>query len=97
MNGLIGAIGIIVFIAAYFVPTIVILARGRDVPGRGPVIVVNVCLGWSVIGWIVALAMACRSKPRPLPPASWYPPPAGPLPPASLPSWQPPDPQSGPR
>jgi hypothetical protein len=47
----------------YFVPTIV--AWARRVPGKGSVTVVNVFLGWTVIGWIVALAMACRSRPQP--------------------------------
>ena len=32
-------------------------------PNDGSVIVVNVLLGWTVVGWIIALAMACRSKP----------------------------------
>ncbi|MFJ6385087.1 superinfection immunity protein [Kitasatospora sp. NPDC092039] len=35
----------------------------RGVPNRGSVIVVNVFLGWTVLGWIVALAMAARSGP----------------------------------
>ena len=46
---------------AYFIPTIV--AWVRHVPNKGSVTVVNVFLGWTVIGWIVALAMAVRSRP----------------------------------
>jgi hypothetical protein len=56
----------VVVIAAYFIPTIVVLFR-RSVPSAGSVIVVNVFLGWSVVGWIVALAMAVRSSPQPAP------------------------------
>ena len=48
--------------AAYWTPAIV--AWIRHVPNKGSVTVVNVFLGWTVIGWIVALAMACRSIPR---------------------------------
>jgi Superinfection immunity protein len=47
-------------IAAYWTPTAV--AWIRHVPNVGSVTVINGLLGWSVIGWIVALAMACRSK-----------------------------------
>lgn len=63
-------------IAAYFVPAII--AAARHVPNAGSVIVVDLLLGWTVIGWIVALAMAFRSKPVPYPP------------PYSQPGWQPP-------
>jgi len=49
-------------IAAYFVP--VIVAWARHVPNRGSVTVINVFLGWTLIGWVVALAMACRTRPQ---------------------------------
>jgi hypothetical protein len=65
-------LAVLAFIAAYFAPSIVALVRKP--PSRGSVIVVDVLLGWSVIGWIVALAMACRSKRVPVvlpPPPSW--------------------------
>lgn len=44
---------------AYFIPTIV--AIGRKHASAGGIIVLNVLLGWSVIGWIVALAWAFSS------------------------------------
>jgi hypothetical protein len=50
----------ILIIAAYFVPTIV--AWVRHVHNAGSVTVINVFLGWSLVGWVVALAMACRSQ-----------------------------------
>ncbi|WP_190121988.1 superinfection immunity protein [Streptomyces inusitatus] len=53
------AVGVILFIA-YFVPTIV--AFTRNVPNSGSVLVINLLLGWTLIGWIVALAMAARSQ-----------------------------------
>ena len=45
----------------YFVPTIV--AMVRQVSNLGSVIVINLFLGWTLIGWVIALAMAARSKP----------------------------------
>lgn len=47
--------------AAYFVPTIV--AFIRNPPHAGSAVAVNFFLGWTFVGWVVALAMACRSKP----------------------------------
>lgn len=61
MSGVLGFIIIIASIVAYWAPTIV--AASRHVPNRGSVIVINLFLGWTVIGWVIALAMACRSKP----------------------------------
>lgn len=49
-------------IAAYWLPTIA--AWVNHAPSRGAVVVVNLFLGWTIIGWIVALAMAFRD-PRP--------------------------------
>ena len=47
----------------YFLPAVI--GGLRRVRGLGSVVVVNVFLGWTVIGWIVALAMAFRStKPQ---------------------------------
>lgn len=58
-----GAIAGLVFVAIaiglYFIPLIVALVR--KVPNRGSVAVVNFFLGWTLIGWVVALAMAARS------------------------------------
>ena len=50
---------LIVFFAFYFIPLIV--GAIRKVPNIGSVLVINLFLGWTVIGWIVALAMAARS------------------------------------
>jgi hypothetical protein len=43
----------------YWIPTIV--AAVRRVPNVGSVAVINFFLGWTIIGWVVALAMAARS------------------------------------
>ena len=52
-------LGIIV-IGAYFLPTIV--AISRKVTNQGSVAVINFFLGWTLIGWVAALAMACRTS-----------------------------------
>ena len=49
-------------LSAYCAPAIV--AWTRHAPHRGWVTAVNVLLGWTVAGWIVALVMAMRD-PRP--------------------------------
>jgi hypothetical protein len=65
-----GAVVLIVIFGMYFVPLFV--AGARSMPNVGSVAVINVLLGWTVIGWIVALAMACGSnRPRGYPPQPW--------------------------
>jgi hypothetical protein len=59
-GAVIGIIGVLVIAALYFLPTIV--ATSRKVTNTGSVFVINLLLGWSVIGWVVALAMAVKSK-----------------------------------
>jgi len=64
VTGMVGAIlGGFFFVAAalYFVPSIVAVLR--HVPNTASVFVINLFLGWSFIGWVVALAMAVRSNP----------------------------------
>ena len=51
----IGFVGLIL----YFVPFVVALVR--KTPNVGSVFVINLFLGWTVIGWIIALAMAAGS------------------------------------
>lgn len=41
----------------YLIPTFV--ARGRAHHQVGSIAVINVFLGWTFVGWVVALAMAC--------------------------------------
>lgn len=47
----------ILFWALYLTPTIVAVTRKHH--QKGAIIVINVLLGWTFIGWVVALAMAC--------------------------------------
>lgn len=59
-TGAFGLLGLIVVLGLYFLPTIV--AVSRKVTHQGSVAVINVFLGWTLIGWVVALAMACRTN-----------------------------------
>jgi hypothetical protein len=45
--------------ALYLLP--VLLGWGRRVPDIGSVAVINILLGWTLVGWAVALALALRS------------------------------------
>lgn len=55
-----GVFVILVVIVLYFLPTVV--AVKRDIPNKGTVIVLNIFLGWTFLGWIVALALSFGSK-----------------------------------
>lgn len=70
----------------YFLPTII--AASRKVVNSGSVLVINLLLGWTLVGWAVALAMAVRTQAVPYvapaqplaspgPPPGWYPDPHG--------------------
>ena len=82
----------------YLLP--VLIGWLRKVPDLGSVAVVNVLLGWTLIGWAAALAMALRSVPPPPGPVVQIvqnlpgPPPA---PPGSPQRSQPPGPAPAPR
>ena len=46
-------------ILLYFLPTIL----GRDKRDAAGIILVNLFLGWTVVGWFIALVWACTSEP----------------------------------
>ena len=56
-----GGVLVIVLLAAYWVPTIIAALRHHQV---GMVAVLNALLAWTVIGWVVALAIACGDRRR---------------------------------
>lgn len=45
----------------YMIPTAVAFARYHH--QLGPIAVINIFLGWTFVGWVVALAMAVSSTP----------------------------------
>lgn len=51
---------VLVAILLYFLPSIVVLARGA--PSKAGVVMLNTFLGWTGIGWLVALGLAMRNK-----------------------------------
>lgn len=53
---LVGLILLVLIVGAYFIPTFV--ANSRHNINTGAVLVINLFLGWTLLGWIVALAMA---------------------------------------
>jgi Superinfection immunity protein len=61
-NALRISFGILFLISIYLIPTGV--AMLRRAPSIGSTAVINALLGWSVIGWIVSLAMAFRGETR---------------------------------
>lgn len=59
--------GIFVWLGVFFWIAPIIIAVARENPNRAQVVVVDLLLGWTGIGWIVALVMALQAKPRTLP------------------------------
>jgi hypothetical protein len=47
------------FILLYFLPAII----GRDKHDAAGIFLLNFFLGWTVIGWVIALIWACTAKP----------------------------------
>ena len=50
----------VLLLAIYFLPSIV--AASRRLPNVGSIVVVNLFLGWTLLGWVIAFAMACGSS-----------------------------------
>jgi hypothetical protein len=59
--GLGALIFLLIVACAYFAPTIVASARHHH--NLGSIIVINLLLGWTFIGWVVALAMSLSATP----------------------------------
>jgi hypothetical protein len=51
---------LLILLALYFVPTIV--ACSRQHPNRSPVLVLNIFLGWTLVGWVVALCWSLTAQ-----------------------------------
>jgi Superinfection immunity protein len=59
-----GTVAVIIMIA-YLLPTLI--GSSRHVADLGSVAVINIALGWTLVGWVIALAMALRTPPEPAP------------------------------
>jgi hypothetical protein len=55
-GGVLLALGVI----AYLLPAVIAVKRGHR--NAGPVILIDLLLGWTVIGWIVALVWSCTDN-----------------------------------
>ncbi|MGD0765080.1 MAG: superinfection immunity protein [Dehalococcoidia bacterium] len=51
-----GLILVVLLLALYFAPTFV--AFGRSHPHAASILILNLFLGWTFVGWVVALAMS---------------------------------------
>ena len=49
-----------IILLVYFLPTIVVL--GKNKRNGCSIIIINIFLGWTFIGWVVALAWACADN-----------------------------------
>jgi hypothetical protein len=48
---------LITMLGIYFAPTL--LAMNRELSNTVSILVLNLFLGWTLIGWVIALALAC--------------------------------------
>jgi TRAP-type C4-dicarboxylate transport system permease large subunit len=60
VGGVIHSSAFLIVLVLYFLPSIVAVAR--KVTHQGSVVVLNLFLGWTLVGWVIALAMACRTN-----------------------------------
>jgi hypothetical protein len=60
MNHSSGLVVLILLLAFYFAPSLIALSRGCKASGGG-IIALNLLLGWTVLGWIVALVWAASA------------------------------------
>jgi hypothetical protein len=60
MGGVIHSSAFLLVLVLYFLPSIIAVAR--KVMHQGSVVVINLFLGWTFVGWVIALAMACRTS-----------------------------------
>jgi len=50
----------LITVFVYLIPTFIALGRGH--PNYIPILVVNLSLGWTVIGWVGALVWSLKSR-----------------------------------
>ncbi len=60
LQSLAGLIGLALILGLYFAPSIVADRRGKR--NVGAIFVLNLFLGWTFIGWVIALVWACTAE-----------------------------------
>jgi hypothetical protein len=59
-----GLILLLILAGMYFLPTIVAFNRNRH--NKGAIFVLNLFLGWTVLGWVVSMVWAVSSSQPPV-------------------------------
>lgn len=59
VSSIAGLFGLALLVAVYFVPSLVGVTRQHH--NLGSIVVLNLFLGWTVIGWVLALAMSASA------------------------------------
>lgn len=54
---------VVLLLAAYFLPSVIAIARNHH--NGAAITVVNLLLGWTLIGWVAALAWSLTATPPP--------------------------------
>lgn len=55
------AVVMIPLLLAYFIPSIIAFTKNKD--NKTTVLILNIFIGWSIIGWIVVLILALKQNP----------------------------------
>jgi len=63
---------LLILLAFYFLPAFIALLRGKR--NAGALAVLNLLLGWTLVGWVVALVWALTNDAQTPPPATYVPP-----------------------
>ena len=65
VDRVVGLAAVVAALLLYLLP--LLLAAKRDAPQLRRVVLVDVLLGWTVVGWLYYLALACRRAQLPAP------------------------------
>jgi hypothetical protein len=68
-----GLIALLIIVGLYFLPAIVAFNRNRH--NKGAIFVLNLFLGWTVLGWVVSMVWAVSSSQPPVVVVQQQPPP----------------------
>lgn len=60
MDVILGIIFFLIGLWLYFIPFIV--AANKEHPQTGAILVLNILLGWTFLGWVIALVWACTNS-----------------------------------
>ncbi|MBU2759942.1 superinfection immunity protein [Acidithiobacillus sulfurivorans] len=63
MTALILTIGLIFALFIYFIPTIIAMRRKKS--NLAAIMVLNIFLGWSLVGWVISLVWALSMDAQP--------------------------------